>query len=187
MIARRAVLGAGDVDGRGVEMNPFPAQAHQLANPQGMPERHEDQQSVPNRVSTLASGVHQLGNLGFRQILALPVIGVLGPSTTIRTVDVYFADRCKALFVLNHWLRRRKSTDPAHAAAAAAQGRARADPMADLPRQGSGGSLPHGATGGANGGAARAAMEEDGVPAGFACQSMSASLQKRPDCCAHAK
>jgi hypothetical protein len=40
VVARRAVLGTGDADGRGVEMNLLPAKIHQLADPQRMPERH---------------------------------------------------------------------------------------------------------------------------------------------------
>jgi hypothetical protein len=42
--ARRAVLGAADMDGRGIEINLLPADVDQLADPQCMPEGHEDQQ-----------------------------------------------------------------------------------------------------------------------------------------------
>jgi hypothetical protein len=41
---RRAVFGAADIDGRGIEVDLLPADIDQLAHPQGMPERHENQQ-----------------------------------------------------------------------------------------------------------------------------------------------
>ena len=59
----------------------LPAKVHQLTAPQRMQEGHADHEPVTDRVATVACGVHQLGNLGFRQILALPVIGILGPTT----------------------------------------------------------------------------------------------------------
>jgi hypothetical protein len=42
MDARRAVLGAADIDSRGVEMDLLPANVHQLADPQRMPKGHQD-------------------------------------------------------------------------------------------------------------------------------------------------
>ena len=76
--ARRAVLGAADVDGRGIKVNLLPANVDQLTDPQRMPEGQEDQQPVARRVAAVAGSVHQRGNLALCQILALPVIGVLG-------------------------------------------------------------------------------------------------------------
>jgi hypothetical protein len=74
MNARCAVLGPLDIDGRGVQVNLLPAKVDQLADAQRMPEGHQDQQSVAARIAAVAGGVDQLGNLGLRQILALPVI-----------------------------------------------------------------------------------------------------------------
>jgi len=82
MNGRRAVLGSADIDGRGVEVNLLPAKVDQLANPQGMPEGHEDEQTIADGVTAVAGGSHQLVDLGFRQILALPIISVLGSTTT---------------------------------------------------------------------------------------------------------
>jgi hypothetical protein len=47
-----------------------------------MPEGHQDQQPVADKVAALARTAKQLLNLGFRQILALPVICILGPTST---------------------------------------------------------------------------------------------------------
>jgi hypothetical protein len=49
-----------------------------------VPEGHEDQQAVPNRVAAFTSGSHQLVDLGFRQILALPVVSILGSTANCR-------------------------------------------------------------------------------------------------------
>ena len=70
MNARRAVLGAADIDGRGVQVNLLPAKVNQLADAQRMPEGHQDQKSVTDRIAAVAGGVDQLGNLGLGQILA---------------------------------------------------------------------------------------------------------------------
>jgi hypothetical protein len=50
----------------------------QFADPQRMTERHQDQQPVADRIAAVTGGGHQLVDFGFRQVLALPVIGVLG-------------------------------------------------------------------------------------------------------------
>jgi hypothetical protein len=47
MDARRAVLGAADIDGRTIQMNLLPAKIDQLACPQRMSESHQDQQPIP--------------------------------------------------------------------------------------------------------------------------------------------
>jgi hypothetical protein len=39
------------MDGRGVEIDLLPAKVDQLANSQGMPERHQDQQPIADRVA----------------------------------------------------------------------------------------------------------------------------------------
>ena len=85
MDPRRAVLDAADIDSRGIEVDLLPADIDQLAHPQRMPEGHEDQQPVPSRVAAVASRRQQLLDLSLGQVLALPVVGVLG--ATPRTVD----------------------------------------------------------------------------------------------------
>ena len=57
MNAGSAVLGAADMDGRGIKMDLLPAKVHQLANPQRMPECHQDQHEGPP--------VEQVGAPGF--------------------------------------------------------------------------------------------------------------------------
>jgi uncharacterized protein YlxW (UPF0749 family) len=52
--ARRAVLGAADVDGRGIEINLLPANVDQLADPQRMPKGHEDEQPIADGVAAVA-------------------------------------------------------------------------------------------------------------------------------------
>jgi hypothetical protein len=47
-----------------------------------MPEGHQDQQPVADRVAAVTGDRQQLVYLGFGQILALPVFGVLGSTTT---------------------------------------------------------------------------------------------------------
>jgi hypothetical protein len=47
-----------------------------------MPERHQDQQPISNRVAAVTRDSNQLVDLGLRQVLALPVIGVLGATMT---------------------------------------------------------------------------------------------------------
>src|SRR6185436_4122831 len=81
MDARRAVLGPADVDSRGIEINLLPANVDQLADPQRMPEGHEDEQTIADRVAAVAGSGQQAIDLALRQVLALPVIGVLGPTT----------------------------------------------------------------------------------------------------------
>jgi len=44
MDSRSTVLGPADMDGRGIETDLLPAWINHLANQQGMPEGHEDQQ-----------------------------------------------------------------------------------------------------------------------------------------------
>jgi hypothetical protein len=46
-----------------------------------MPEGHQDQKPVADGIAAVAGSSHQLVNLSFRQVLALPVIGVLGSTT----------------------------------------------------------------------------------------------------------
>jgi hypothetical protein len=77
----RAILGAGDVDRRRIEMDLLPTDVDQLANPQGVTEGQQDQQPVARRVSAGTGRVHQHVNLGLGQILALPIVGVLSPTT----------------------------------------------------------------------------------------------------------
>jgi hypothetical protein len=60
----------------------LPAKVYQLRDPQGMAEGHQDQQTVAARVTALASGGQELLDFGLGQIFALPVIGILGPTTT---------------------------------------------------------------------------------------------------------
>jgi hypothetical protein len=53
-----------------------------------VPERHQYQQPVTDRVAAVTGGAQQLLNLGFRQVLALPVIGVLArPPRTVGFSD----------------------------------------------------------------------------------------------------
>jgi hypothetical protein len=70
-----------------------PAKIDQLAHPQRMPEGHQDQQPIAVRIAAVPSGSQQLLDLGLGQVLALPVIGVLG-ATAARTVG--FSD-CEGL------------------------------------------------------------------------------------------
>jgi hypothetical protein len=74
--ARRATLGAADVDGGGVEVDLLPTQARQLADPRGVTEGHEDQQPIAARVAAVAGGGEQRVDLALRQKLALPIIRV---------------------------------------------------------------------------------------------------------------
>ena len=46
-----------------------------------MPEGHEDEEPVAARVAAVAGSGQQAVDLALRQVLALPVIGVLGPTT----------------------------------------------------------------------------------------------------------
>ena len=71
MNSRSTVLGSGDMDGRGVEVDLLPADIHELADPQGMPEGHQDQEPVANRVAAVAGSGEQALDLAFRQVLAL--------------------------------------------------------------------------------------------------------------------
>jgi hypothetical protein len=61
--ARRAVLGAADVDSCGIKVNLLPANVDQFTDPQRKPEGQEDQQPVARRVAAVAGSVHQPGNL----------------------------------------------------------------------------------------------------------------------------
>ena len=81
MDARRAVLGTADVDRCGIEINLLPANVDQLTDPQRMPEGHEDEQTVADRVTAIAGSGQQGVDLALRQILALSIISVLGPAT----------------------------------------------------------------------------------------------------------
>jgi hypothetical protein len=81
MDAGSPVLGAVDVDGRAVEIDLLPANVDKLTHPQRMPEGHKDQQPVAHRIATVTSGRDQLVDLGLRQVLALPIIGVLGSAS----------------------------------------------------------------------------------------------------------
>src|SRR6476659_4166656 len=74
--ARSAVLGTADMDGRGIEIDLLPSKVDKLADPQGMPEGHEDQQPIADRVATVAGNSQQAVDLAFGQVLALPVIGI---------------------------------------------------------------------------------------------------------------
>ena len=60
----RAVLGAADVDGRSIESDLLPTKVDELADPQRMPEGHQDQQPVADRVAAVTSGGQQLVDLG---------------------------------------------------------------------------------------------------------------------------
>jgi hypothetical protein len=79
--AGRAVLGAADVDGRGIEIDLLPANVDQLTDPQCMPEGHKDEQPIADRVAAVAGGGQQAVDLALGQVLALSVIGVLGATT----------------------------------------------------------------------------------------------------------
>jgi hypothetical protein len=46
-----------------------------------MPEGHEDEQTVADRVAAIAGSGQQGVDLALRQILALSIISVLGPAT----------------------------------------------------------------------------------------------------------
>jgi hypothetical protein len=52
-----------------------------LADPQRVPEGHEDEQTVADRAAAIAGGGQQGVDLALRQILALSIISVLGPAT----------------------------------------------------------------------------------------------------------
>ena len=52
-----------------------------LADPQRVPEGHEDEQTVADRVAAIAGSGQQGVDLALRQILALSIIKVLGPAT----------------------------------------------------------------------------------------------------------
>jgi hypothetical protein len=57
--AIRAVLGAADMDSRGIEINLLPADVDELADPQCMPEGYEDQQPIADRIAAVAGGGQQ--------------------------------------------------------------------------------------------------------------------------------
>ena len=80
MDARCTVLGSGNVDGRGIKMNLLPADAHKLADPQRMPERHQDKQSIADRIAAVAGGGEKTIDLALRQVLALSIVSVLCPT-----------------------------------------------------------------------------------------------------------
>jgi hypothetical protein len=61
--AGRAVLGAADVDGRGIEIDLLPANVDQLTDPQCMPEGHKDEQPIADRVAAVAGGGQQAVDL----------------------------------------------------------------------------------------------------------------------------
>jgi len=81
MDARCAVLGPTDVNGGRVEMDLLPAKVDQLANPQRMSECHQDQQPIADRIAAIAGRGQQLIDLSLSQVLALPIVGVLGTTT----------------------------------------------------------------------------------------------------------
>jgi hypothetical protein len=53
-----------------------------------MPEGHQDQQPVADRVAAVGSSSDQLVDLGLRQVLALPVIGVLADHHELSTFQI---------------------------------------------------------------------------------------------------
>jgi len=67
-------------------VNLLPAKIDELADPQCMPEGHQDQQPIAAGIAALASGGHQLVDLWFGQVFALPIFGVLCPTTVLATV-----------------------------------------------------------------------------------------------------
>jgi hypothetical protein len=69
------------MDGRGIETDLLPAKIDKLAYPQSMPERHQDHKPVADGIATAASRGHQAVDLGLSQVLALPVVSVLGSAT----------------------------------------------------------------------------------------------------------
>jgi hypothetical protein len=65
MNARRAILGAADIDSRGIEVDLLPADIDQLTHPQGVPECHQDQQPIADWVAAVAGGGNQAIDLAF--------------------------------------------------------------------------------------------------------------------------
>jgi len=131
MVTRRAVLGAGNVDGRGIEMDLLPAQSNQFTNPQRMPEGHEDQQPIADRIAALTRGGDQLVDLAFRQILALPIISVLGP-TIAGTISVSNALAPSGALAL---MSRTRSTNTRHSSGSKFPGVVRCHRDEDVARQ----------------------------------------------------
>jgi hypothetical protein len=60
MDAWRAILGPADIDSRGIKMDLLPSDIDQLANPQCMPEGHEDQQPVADHSESVRSVWYRL-------------------------------------------------------------------------------------------------------------------------------
>src|SRR6476620_4860282 len=81
MDARSAVLGAADMDGRGIEINLLPAKVDEFADPQCMSVGHQDQQPIADRIAAVAGSGQQAVDLAFGQVFALPVIGIFAPTT----------------------------------------------------------------------------------------------------------
>jgi hypothetical protein len=81
MDSRSTVLGSTDMDSRGVEVDLLPAKINKLTDSEGVPECHEDQEPIADRVAAVAGGGDQAVDLALGQVLALPVVSVLGPTS----------------------------------------------------------------------------------------------------------
>jgi len=79
--AWRSVLGPADIDRRTVQVDLLPAEIHQLTDPQGVTEGHQDQQPIAARVTALTSSSHQLVDLLLGEVLAAAIVGVLAATT----------------------------------------------------------------------------------------------------------
>ena len=79
MGARGALLDPADVQRGGPEVHLIPPQVRQLGRPQAVPVGHQDHRGVPVAPAVSRGGLHQPLDLGLRQVLAGPQVGVGGP------------------------------------------------------------------------------------------------------------
>ena len=76
MRARAALLGPADVQGGRGEVHLIPAQVRQFARPEAMTVSHKDHRGVPVGPSVSLGGLEQAFDLGLRQILSGPQVGI---------------------------------------------------------------------------------------------------------------
>ena len=83
MDSRSTVLGSTDMDSRGVEVDLLPAKVDKLTDSEGVPECHEDQEPIADRVAAVTGGGDQAVDLA------------LGPGTRVPGSQCSWLDQCE--------------------------------------------------------------------------------------------
>jgi hypothetical protein len=86
------VLDTADMDSRGVEVDLQPAKVNKLTDSQGMPECHEDQEPIADRVAAVAGGGDQAVDLARRR--GLMVISLVGDARWVGHTRQFNLKRC---------------------------------------------------------------------------------------------